>query len=113
MLLNEVWQQIGFGIAGGLAAEILHWYRLSRRPARAKPYRTHPGYWLWTIGMIALSGLMPILYVVGTATALLCFHLGATTPLLLQKVIASVPAVANRQGAADSGSASFREFVDW
>ncbi|HKS21841.1 MAG TPA: hypothetical protein VJZ76_03500 [Thermoanaerobaculia bacterium] len=100
MTLNELWQQVAFAIAGGIAAEILHWYMLTRKPEGASAFAQKPGYWLWTIGMVAVGGLMPALYINGSASALLCFHLGAATPLLIQKLVTTVPAVAAAQGGA-------------
>jgi hypothetical protein len=109
MVLTELWQQIGFAVAGGLAAEVLHWYMLTRRPGGAARFRARSGYWLWTIGMIAMGGLMPALYIDGSATALLCFHLGAATPLLLQKLVTALPAMAQAQGVRTS----LRDFLTW
>lgn len=115
MNLNELWQQVVFAVAGGLAAEVLHWYMLSRQPAGAARFVARKGYWLWTLGMIAVGGLMPALYINGSASALLCFHLGAATPLLLQKLVTTIPAIANAQGgAAREGSATrLRDFLTW
>src|ERR1700686_5309819 len=99
MVLNELWQQIAFAVVGGLAAEVLHWYMLSRKPGGSARFRARSGYWFWTLGMVAIGGLMRALYINGSATALLCFHLGATTPILLQKLVNVAPAIANPQGA--------------
>jgi hypothetical protein len=59
--------------------------------------------------MILLGGVMPLLYLKGTTSAVLCFHLGAATPILLEKLIAVAPSIANPQG----GSGGFREFFKW
>jgi hypothetical protein len=53
---------------------------------------------------------MPLLYIQGTASALLCFHLGAATPVIVQKLIANLPTAAAHQGA---GEASLRNFFRW
>jgi hypothetical protein len=55
---------------------------------------------------------MPVLYISGAANALLCFHLGAATPLLLQKLVSAVPQAAQPMGPTGSG-ASLREFFSW
>ena len=52
---------------------------------------------------------MPLLYLKGTTSAVLCFHLGAATPILLEKLIAAAPAVATPQG----GQSGFKEFFGW
>ena len=43
MILNELWQQIVFAVAGGCAAEILHWYMLTRQPEGEAPFAKRPG----------------------------------------------------------------------
>jgi hypothetical protein len=97
-------------LIGGLAAEMLHWYGLARRPSALAKYRFRPVYWITTLGMILLGGLMPLLYVQGSASALLCFHLGAATPVIVQKLIAAVPSATTEQGPAQ---ASLQDFFRW
>jgi len=118
MVIEERWLQLVLALAGGLAAELLHWYGLARKPGGIKAYQKKPLYWGTTLGMIGLGGLMPVLYISGAANALLCFHLGAATPLLLQKLVNSVPQATqsmgstNRFGPAGDGT-SLREFFTW
>lgn len=110
MVLDTLLAQVLIALCGGVAAELLHWHSLARKPGGAKRFSVHPVYWVTTGGMVALGGLMPVLYIQGTASALLCFHLGAATPVIMQKLIASVPAAAVRQGA---GGATMRDFFGW
>ncbi len=113
MILDSLWMQGFVALLGGIAVELLHWYGLARRPDNAKlRYAKRPIYWVTTAGMILLGGVMPVLYISGAASALLCFHLGAATPLLLQKLVASVPAVAVPQGA-NQDRMSMRDFFRW
>jgi hypothetical protein len=109
--LTELWQQIVFGLLGGAAAELLHWYLLSRKPGGARPYSKRGVYWVTTAGMIGLGALMPMLYLSGPASALLCFHLGAATPILLQKLVSTLPNIANAQGF--TGHPTMRDFFRW
>ena len=111
MQLSELWQQILVGFIGGAAGELLHWYLLSRKPEGIKPYSARTAYWITTLGMTALGALMPVLYLAGPASALLCFHLGAATPILLQKLVSTIPNIANVQGG--SGQPNMREFFRW
>lgn len=114
MILTELWQQVSVAICGGAAAEMFHWYVLARAKKPARQFARQPLYWITTIGMILLGGLTPLLYVSGSANALLCFHLGATTPLLLAKLLSQLPDVVQRQGlAATAEQASFRDFLNW
>ena len=111
MQLTDLWQQVLFALIGGAAAELLHWYLLSRKPEGAKPYSARAVYWVTTLGMIALGAIMPVLYLSGPASALLCFHLGAATPILLQKLISTLPNIANVQGLANQPT--MRDFFRW
>jgi hypothetical protein len=109
MVLDSLLAQIAVALVGGLAAEMLHWYALARKPGALAKYRLRPVYWITTIGMILLGGIMPLLYVQGSASALLCFHLGAATPVIVQKLIAAVES-GNRAGAKyRTGSTSGRQ----
>jgi hypothetical protein len=110
MQISELWQQALLGMAGGMACEVLHWYSLARKPRGVSGFSKHPIYWLSTAGMILLGGVMPVLYLNGTASALLCFHLGAATPILLQKLVAAAPALAQRQGLEKP---TLKEFYAW
>lgn len=113
MQVTELWLQCLLGVAGGFACELLHWYSLSRKPGGAARFSKHAVYWTTTVGMILLGGAMPLLYLQGTASALLCFHLGAATPILLQKLVAAAPALTRGQGAPLAGGASFEQFFAW
>lgn len=110
MILESLLAQVLTALAGGLAAELLHWYALSRKPGGAKGYRTRMVYWVTTAGMVLLGGLMPVLYVQGTASALLCFHLGAATPVIVQKLVANLPSAVAHQGEAGT---TLRGFFSW
>ncbi len=112
MELSLIWQQMLLGGIGGCACEVLHWYNLARKPGGAKKYATGPLYWGTTAAMVGLGALMPLLYLAGTASALLCFHLGIATPLLLQKMVASIPKGIRPQGAADNVP-TLSNFVRW
>ena len=109
MLIGDVMTQFMIGIGGGVACELLHWYTLARKPGGVKPYMTKPVYWVCTAGMVLLGGFMPILYTNGPMPAILCFHLGASTPILLQKLGTTPPRLMGPQGAR----ASLRSFFEW
>jgi hypothetical protein len=110
MALDSLLTQIAVALLGGAAAELLHWYALARKTGQIEKYRQQALYWGTTAGMILLGGLMPVLYIDGAASALLCFHLGAATPVIVQKLIANLPTVAAAQGPKDT---SLREFFRW
>ncbi|MBB2963398.1 hypothetical protein [Methylobacterium sp. R2-1] len=102
--------QISVALLGGAAAETLHWYALSRKPEALAQYQAGPIYWAATVAMILLGGAMPLLYLQGSSSALLCFHLGAATPVIVQKLIANVPSATARQGER---TVSLKDFLRW
>ena len=110
MELNSVVHQVIFALLGGIAAELLHWYRLSRKVEGVAGYSRHSIYWITTAAMVMLGGIMPLLYISGGASALLCFHLGATAPIALQKLVAGLPSSIAAQG---SQAVRLREFFKW
>ena len=85
MSLESIYWVFGVGALGGAALELLHWYALRRDP-QLPAYASSPVYWLITAAMVAVGGFAAILYFGGRANAMLAFHVGASTPLLLQKV---------------------------
>ena len=110
MILDSILIQVLVALTGGIAAELLHWYALSRRPGAIQKYRLKPVYWFTTGAMIALGGMMPVLYIQGSASALLCFHLGAATPVIVEKLITSIPTQVAEQGG---DGASLKDFFRW
>jgi hypothetical protein len=110
MVLESLLGQIAAALLGGSSAELLHWYALARKPGARAKYGARPLYWATTMGMILLGGAMPILYVQGAASALLCFHLGAATPVIVQKLIAAAPSATSHQGPAET---SLQDFFRW
>jgi hypothetical protein len=113
MQVTQLWIQSLLGVAGGLGCELLHWYSLARKSGGVARFSHHAIYWVTTAGMILLGGAMPLLYLQGTASALLCFHLGAATPLLLQKLVAAAPALTRGQGGANSPAPTLQQFLAW
>lgn len=112
MNLDSLAMQVAVALAGGIAAELLHWYALSRKDGGADAFKAKPIYWVTTLGMVLLGGLMPVLYIQGSASALLCFHLGAATPVIVQKLVANLPAGVAQQNARDN-RATLRSFFAW
>src|SRR3712207_708788 len=104
MILDEWWQQVAVAVIGGVAAECLHWYMLARQPGGASRFRKHAVYWVTTGIMVLLGGIMPLLYISGAASSALCFHLGAATPILLQKLASAAPQLAGAMGTSANGA---------
>jgi hypothetical protein len=101
------------GAAGGAVAELLHWWNL--RTMRSWPlYARHARYWILTVLMIGIAGGVARLYFGDRANAVLTLHIGASTPLLLQKFVTSLPSAGeSKVKAAALGTASVRRFFRW
>ncbi|HEY0923797.1 hypothetical protein [Rheinheimera pacifica] len=107
MVVDSLLVQASLGGAGGIVLEFMHWYSLSRKHKDISEFKTGVIYWIATIIMIFVAALMPIVYLEGSASALLCFHLGLATPLILQKLISEVPVLNKAQGFTNKGLRGF------
>jgi len=83
-----------YGIAGGVAAEILGLFKLRREGA--PQYLRSAFYWIVTVAMIALGGGLAWLYVKSdvSLTPILAVNVGASAPLILGQLVAQTPEVA-------------------
>jgi hypothetical protein len=83
-----------WGFLGGLAAEFLRWYNL--RTSLAFPaYVRSPVYWLLTVLMAVIGGVLATLYVEDVAEGrqkLLAVHIGVSAPLILALLVQITPA---------------------
>ncbi len=82
-----------WGIAGGVAAEIL-----AVLPYRKLAWREWPKwtrrvtYWAFAIAMIPLAGLLALILTgEREVTTYLAFHTGVAAPLLLERLAANAP----------------------
>ena len=89
-----------WGIAGGFAAEVLHWWRLFRNAnagasSNFPVYAKSPVYWILTVILTGLGGLLVYAYASsGTElNAILALNLGASAPLILQSFATQAPKV--------------------
>lgn len=70
------------GAFGGVAIETLRWWRL-RTQNQLPDYLNKPHYWLITLAMILVSGLLASLYGITERSAIMVVNLGASAPALL------------------------------
>ncbi len=79
--------EIAAGVAGGIAAELLKWYRIREELHDGVPdYARTWLYWLVTVAMAFLGGLLVFLYQSTEGIELnlvLAFNIGASAPLLV------------------------------
>lgn len=82
MNVSGFWGIFGIGALGSLALEILRWYNL-RESNNFPDYFKSPFYWIVTLSMIVLGGLLSCLYGIEGRNAVAVFQLGASTPALV------------------------------
>jgi hypothetical protein len=71
-----------FGCLGGVAVEVLRWFKL-RESDKLPVYAQKPGYWVITVVMILIGGVIAIAYGTGKTTAILAMNLGASAPAII------------------------------
>lgn len=108
MTLNSMWQVFAVGVFGGFLAELLHWWGL-RTQGVLPEYADQTLYWVVTGLLIVSGGGVATLYFGPNADGLLALHIGASTPLILQKMVSAAP---ERPGAKAAGP-SVRRFFRW
>ena len=102
----------GIGLAGGMLAELLHWWNL-REDKQLPDYAKSPKYWIITVGMILAGAFVTWIYFGQSAEAIVALHVGISTPLILQKLVVSVPQVGGARNIIATPQASVRRFFSW
>jgi hypothetical protein len=96
------------GLSGGIVLEVLHWYNL-RRDEHLPAYVKSVFYWVITIIMALIGGGLALLYFGSKGDGILTFHIGLSTPLILQKLSVSAAKVPGGRG----GGPSLISFFSW
>lgn len=102
----------GIGLAGGIVAEILHWWNL-KEDKQLPDYAKSPKYWIITLAMILTGGFITWIYFGQRAEAIVALHVGISTPLILQKLAISVPAIGGSRNIIATPKANIRRFFSW
>lgn len=89
MLISGFWLIFIVGCFGGIMGEILNWY-LRRDSPHIAEYRKGIRYWITTVLMILVGGVLAALYGTEEKNAILVAHIGLSAPLLI-KALAQVP----------------------
>lgn len=95
MELNGFWQVVIAGCFGGLLAESVKWYRLRER-RRLPLYAKSPRYWIITVIMALLGGILSAMYGVVKVNAIMAVNLGASAPLIISSLANTLPTAATR-----------------
>jgi hypothetical protein len=102
----------GIGCAGGVLAELLHWWNLRESP-QLPAYSASPFYWALTVAMILAGGLVAWVYFGERAEAIIALHVGLSTPLILQKLATSVPDTKGAKNIIATPTPTVRRFFTW
>jgi hypothetical protein len=102
----------GVGCAGAAIAELLHWWNL-RTKEQLPIYRTSLFYWAITAAMIVAGGFVTWLYFGLSAEGIVALHVGISTPLILQKLVTSVPEATGARNVIAKPAPSLRNFFTW
>jgi hypothetical protein len=102
----------GIGCAGGVLAEILHWWNLRESP-QLPSYARGPFYWVITAGMIVAGGFIAWVYFGEKAEAIVAVHVGISTPLILQKLVTSIPTTGGSKNIIVPPAPTIRRFFTW
>lgn len=102
----------GVGCAGGALAEVLHWWNL-RESAQLPAYVRSPFYWGITAVMVVTGGLFAWMYFGDRAEGIIAAHVGISTPLILQKLVTSVPETKGAKNIIVTPAPTVRRFFTW
>ena len=102
----------GTGCAGGVLAELLHWWNLRESP-QLPAYSKSPFYWIVTVVMILAGGFVAWIYFGSKAEAIIAVHVGLSAPLILQKLVTSLPSTKGSKNIISTPAPTLRRFFTW
>ena len=88
--------EVLLGLAGGVASELLDWFRIRKELHRGVPgWAKSWLYWLITATMSGFGGLLVFTYEVSgiEVSPILAFNIGASAPLILRSLTSQVPPI--------------------
>ena len=112
MVLQGSLSVFAVGCAGGVLGEILHWWNLRQKPEWPE-YAKHLKYWVATLLMTLAGGLVCWLYFGQRVAGPIGLHVGITTPLLLQKLLGSIPRQVGGRHLIVQPRATLANFFRW
>jgi len=112
MTLEGSYAIFAAGCGGGFLAELLHWWNLRESP-QLPAYARSPFYWVITVAMVVAGGLVSWVYFGERAEAIIAVHIGVSTPLILQKLVTTVPDAKGSKNVIVAPAATVRRFFTW
>lgn len=101
--ISGVWPILGLGMLGGLAIEVMRWWKL-RTSEQFPQFARSPAYWLITASMIVIGGVLATLYGLDGRNPIAIVQLGASAPALLGAMASGRNIVPGAQGDGDGES---------
>jgi hypothetical protein len=86
-----------WGVAGGLFAELLGWFKLRHQSPDDLPIQMKTiHYWVVTFGLILAGGVLVVAYLRSDVkvNAIMALNIGASAPLILSSLVSQSPHVA-------------------
>ena len=111
----DVSGQFLWGAIGGVSLEILHWWVATRKNPD-ESFTRNPKYWGATVGMIVVSGWVAQAYFHDNEFSKTgAFHVGFTTPYLLQAIIrkAAGNVMAGAMNAGGPANSGWLKWLEW
>ena len=112
MVVDGSWAIFGVGCGGGVLAELLHWWGL-RQANKLPDYAFSIFYWAVTAAMVLAGGFLAWLYFGSSGEGIVALHVGVSTPLILQKLVTTIPEKAGARNILMKPSPSLRSFFTW
>jgi|ERR1700733_543601 len=85
-----------WGIAGGLFAELLGWFKLRHQSPDDLPIQMKTiHYWVVTLGLILAGGVLVVAYLRSDVkvNAIMALNIGASAPLILGSLVNQSPSI--------------------
>ncbi len=112
MTIDGAWTVFAVGCGGGVLAELLHWWGL-RQAGKLPDYANSIFYWGVTAAMILAGGFISWLYFGSIAEGIVALHVGISTPLILQKLVTTMPEKQGAKNMVTKPAPTVRSFFTW
>lgn len=109
MTLN--WTVFLFGVIGGALAEVLKWWQLREVP-NPPAYLKSVFYWVITLIMALIGGVLALAYNVDASKPLLAINIGVSAPMILKGLASVIPVKSPEAGTPFTGAPKGASVLD-
>ena len=110
LLVTGIWIVFGIGILGGALAELAKWIALREtNPDNFPVYAKSVVYWLITIILMIVGGILALLYGYTEVDAILVANIGASAPLIIRALASTTPP--GTPGGGGRAPLNFKNFL--